>query len=127
MQRAILLAVLGVVVSATASRAQTNSAASVPVTVENFTRAESDVYFAKLVKESGGLGKYHHAREPVSIDNQTVIRMNRDTLYSTAVFDLDAGPVTITLPNAGKRFMSMQVINEDQYTVEVAYGVGTYT
>ena len=42
--------------------------------------------------------------------------MNRDTLYSAAVFDLDAGPVTITLPDAGKRFMSMQVINEDQYT-----------
>ena len=42
--------------------------------------------------------------------------MNRDTLYSAAVFDLDAGPVTITLPDAGKRFMSMQVIDEDQYT-----------
>jgi hypothetical protein len=28
--------------------------------------------------------------------------------------DLDAGPVTITLPDAGKRFMSMQVINEDE-------------
>ena len=27
--------------------------------------------------------------------------MNRDTLYSAAVFDLDAGPVTITLPDAG--------------------------
>ena len=31
------------------------------------------------------------------------------------MFDLDAGPVTITLPDAGKRFMSMQVIDEDQY------------
>ena len=51
--------------------------------------------------------------------------MNRDTLYSTAVFDLDAGPVTITLPNAGKRFMSMQVVNEDQYTPEVVYGAGS--
>ena len=110
-----------------AGQALAQSSNTVPVTVENFTRAESDVYFAKLVNESGGLGKYHHAREPASIDNQTVIRMNRDTLYSTAVFDLDAGPVTITLPNAGKRFMSMQVLNEDQYTVEVVYGAGTYT
>ncbi|MGM4989585.1 DUF1254 domain-containing protein [Tardiphaga sp. 841_E9_N1_2] len=106
--------------------AQSQTGNPVPVTVENFTRAESDVYFAKLVKESGGLSKYHHAREPASIDNQTVIRMNRDTLYSTAVFDLDAGPVTITLPNSGKRFMSMQVVNEDQYTVEVVYGAGSY-
>jgi len=93
----------------------------------NFTRAESDVYFAKLMKESGGLAKFDHHREPASIDNQTVIRMNRDTLYSTAVFDLDAGPVTITLPDAGKRFMSMQVVNEDQYTPEVVYGAGSYT
>jgi hypothetical protein len=32
------------------------------------------------------------------------------------MFDFDAGPVTITLPDAGKRFMSMQVIDEDQHT-----------
>ncbi|HEX9073061.1 MAG TPA: DUF1214 domain-containing protein, partial [Pseudolabrys sp.] len=57
---------------------------------------------------------------------QTVIRLNRDTLYSSAVFDLDAGPVKITLPNAGKRFMSMQVINEDHYIFEVDYGAGNY-
>jgi hypothetical protein len=34
---------------------------------------------------------------------QTVIRMNRDTLYSAGVFDLDAGPVTFALPDPGKR------------------------
>jgi hypothetical protein len=37
------------------------------------------------------------------------VRPNRDTLYSLSVFDLDAGLVTITLPHAGQRFMSMQV------------------
>jgi len=63
----------------------------------------------------------------VAIDQQNVIRLNRDTLYSAAVFDLDAGPVTITLPDAGKRFMSMQVIDEDQYTPEVEYGAGSHT
>jgi hypothetical protein len=41
--------------------------------------------------------------------------MNRDTLYSLSVFDLDAGPVTVALPDAGQRFMSMQVIDEDHY------------
>jgi hypothetical protein len=53
--------------------------------------------------------------------------MNRDTLYSGAIFDLDAGPVTIALPDAGKRFMSMQVINEDQYTPMVVYRPGDVT
>ena len=83
--------------------------------------------FAASVKDSGAIGKFLHRREPAPIDNQTVIRLNRDTLYSSAVFDLDAGPVTITLPDAGKRFMSMQVISEDHYVPEVVYGKGSYT
>jgi hypothetical protein len=36
--------------------------------------------------------------------------------------------VTVTLPEAGGRFMSMQVINEDHYVVgSVRYGVGRHT
>ena len=35
----------------------------------------------------------------------------RHSLLGLVVFDLDAGPVTITLPDAGGRFMSMQVID----------------
>ena len=42
------------------------------------------------------------------------------------MFDFDAGPVTVMLPDAGKRFMSMQVINEDQYTPAVYYGAGSH-
>ncbi|WP_035603683.1 DUF1254 domain-containing protein [Haloferula sp. BvORR071] len=98
----------------------------VPVTVDNFARAESDLYMAGLIKDSGGIGKFSHRREPANIDKQTVIRLNRDTLYSSAVFDLDAGPVTITLPDAGKRFRSMQVINQDHYVVTVVYDAGEH-
>ena len=97
-----------------------------PVTPDNFVRAETDLYFGSAVKD-GGFGKFFHHRTPTPIDQQSVIRMNRDTLYSAAVFDLDAGPVTITLPAAGKRFMSMQVINEDEYTPAVFYGEGSHT
>ena len=50
--------------------------------------------------------------------------MNRDTLYSSGVFDLDAASVTITLPDAGKRFMSMLVLSEDHYVVDVVYRAG---
>lgn len=103
-----------------------SSGEAVPVTIDNFARAESDLYMGGTIKD-GGFGKFHHNREPTPIDHQVVIRQNRDTLYSGAVFDLDAGPVTITLPDAGKRFMSMQVISEDHYTPEVVYGTGSYT
>jgi hypothetical protein len=107
--------------------AQSPSGNAVPVTVDNFIRAESDLYFGGIIKDSGGIGKLLHRREPARIDNQTVIRLNRDTLYSSAVFDLDAGPVTITMPDAGKRFMSLQVINEDHYVPAVYYGTGSHT
>jgi hypothetical protein len=98
-----------------------------PVTVENFVRAESDVYIAGLIKDSGVLGKFNHRREVANVDHQTVIRLNRDTMYSSAAFDLDAGPVTVTLPDAGKRFMSMQVISEDHYVPAVIYKAGAHT
>jgi hypothetical protein len=111
-----------------AAHAQSPSPAgnATPVTVDNFIRAESDLYMGNMVKD-GSLGKFVHRREPAAIDDQTVIRLNRDTLYSAAVFDLDAGPVTITLPDAGKRFMSLQVISEDHYVPAVFYGAGSYT
>jgi hypothetical protein len=97
---------------------------AIPVTVDNFNRAETDMNFAA----GGGreVGRFSHHREPMSIDFP-IVRPNRDTLYSLSVFDLDAGPVTVTLPNAGARFMSMQVIDEDHYTPEVIYGAGSYT
>jgi hypothetical protein len=98
---------------------------SIPVTPDNFNRAETDMVFADSVKRQD-LGKFLHHREPMSIEFP-IVRPNRDTLYSLSVFDLDAGPVTITLPNAGQRFMSLQVIDEDHYTPEVFYGGGSYT
>lgn len=96
------------------------------VTVDNFNRAESDLYFSRFVKD-GGFGKFHHEREVASIDHQTVVRLNRDTLYSFGVFDLDAGPVKVTLPEVGKRYMALQVINEDHYAPDVYYAPGPFT
>ena len=119
---AVMLAATGGVHAQPAAPA----ANTVPVTADNFTRAESDLYFSAVALKQGGFGKFFHNGEPAPIDNQTVIRLNRDTLYSAAVFDLDAGPVTITLPDAGKRFMSMQVIDEDEYTHGVFYGAGSH-
>src|SRR5271170_8081759 len=98
----------------------------VPVTADNFLRAESDMYFNDTVQK-GGLGKMDHNRGPIPLDHQTVIRANRDTLYSAGVFDLDAGPVAVTIPDAGKRFLSMEVFDEEEYVVAVAYGAGSHT
>lgn len=90
------------------------------VSPDNFARAESDVYFSRIAAD-GGFAQFLHFRELSPVDAQVVIRQNRDTLYSAAIFDLDAGDVAITLPDSAGRFMSVQIINEDHYTVEVAY------
>jgi hypothetical protein len=95
------------------------------VTIENYSRAQTDVNFAGVVK-AGGFGKFQHGRDLAPPVQQGIVRPNRDTLYSFAVLDLDAGPVTITLPDAGKRFMAMQVVNEDQYTRATYYDVGAH-
>ena len=95
------------------------------VTRDNFARAETDFHFTQTVR-GGGFGRLVHRRDMVQVDRQGVVRMNRDTLYSAGVFDLAAAPVTITLPDPGRRYMSLQVISEDQYTPLVAYAPGRY-
>jgi hypothetical protein len=104
--------------------AQSPGGRAIPVTADNFNRAETDMYFAGAAKR-GALGKFLHYRE-IPLESP-VVRPNRDTLYSEAVFDLDAGPVKITMPNAGKRFMSMMAMNEDHYIYEVNYTPGNYS
>ena len=99
---------------------------TVAVTVDNFVRAESDLYFSAVALKEGGFGKFEHKRELTPLDHQNVIRQNRDTLYSAAVFDLDAGPVTITLPKTNGRFQSLQLITEDEYTPPTIYGEGSH-
>ena len=63
---------------------------SVAVNVDNFPRAETDRMFA-AVQAQAGVNQWLHYRAPTPIDRQTVIRMNRDTLYSAAVVDISAG------------------------------------
>ena len=98
----------------------------VPVTVDTYSRAQTDVNFAGVVK-AGGFGQFKHGRELAPPVRQGIVRPNRDTLYSFAILDLDAGPVTATLPDPGTRFMGMQVVNEDQYTRATFYDAGSRT
>src|SRR5689334_1551968 len=73
------------------------------VNVDNFARAETHRMMADLQRDAGGVNLFRHNREPASVDQQTVIRMNRDTLYSFAVVDVSDG-ATLTMPDAGDRY-----------------------
>ena len=124
--RTRILAAMSLVIASAAASAQTTASSTELVTVENYNRAQTDVNFTGVVK-NGGFGKFRHGRELAPPVQQGIVRPNRDTLYSFAIFDLDAGPVTITLPDGAKRFMGMQVVNQDQYTPAIYYGAGTHT
>jgi len=103
----------------------TAEASEIPVTLDNFARAASDIELDKYVALAGGINRFYHFREPTPVDNQPTIRMNRDTLYSTAVVDISEG-ATLTLPEVGERYMSAMIVNQDHYVNAVFHGGGSY-
>ena len=98
-----------------------------PVTVntDNYVHAETAAQFDRFLKLSGGINKWAHNRVPTPLDKQNVIRMNRDTLYSFAIVDISKG-ATLTLPDPGKRYMSVMVVNEGEFINKVFHKGGTY-
>ena len=101
-------------------------AGAVPVTPETYIRAETDRSSDNVATMAGGVNKLYHFRAPTPLDKQTVVRMNKDTLYSTGVIDT-AGGATVTLPDVPKeRYMSLLVIDNDHYAPAVFHGGGTH-
>ena len=99
--------------------------AKTPVTWDTYVRAQSDTML-KSYADDGAFGKFFHIRQPTPIDQQKVIRMNRDTLYSMGIFDL-TDPLTVTKPDTGDRYQSMMVLSQDEYIPMVVYKPGDYT
>jgi hypothetical protein len=119
--RAVLLVTISLLFSQFAFAAE----APIHVNVDNFMRAETAMQSARLLAGSGGVNKLLHFRMPTPIEEQIVIRMNRDTLYSAAVVDISQG-ATLTLPEAGNRYLTVMVINQDHYINKVFSGGGVY-
>ena len=99
---------------------------SILVNVDNFALAETHRMMRDLQAGAGGVGRFLHNRQPAAIDAQTVIRLNRDTLYSFAVVDISGG-ATLTLPERGERYLSAMVVNEHHYIDAVFHDAGEYT
>jgi hypothetical protein len=95
------------------------------VNVDNFARAETHRMFAALQRDAGAVNRFVHNREPASIDDQTVIRLNRDTLYSFAVVDISSG-ATLAVPEPAGRYLSVMVVNEDHYINRLFHDAGRY-
>jgi hypothetical protein len=102
-------------------------AAAAAVTPGNYIRAETDRNFQNIAQLSAGkVNQLFHFRAPTPLDKQTVVRMNKDTLYSAGVIDT-AGGATITLPPVPPgRYMSVLIIDNDHYAPMVIYTPGTH-
>jgi hypothetical protein len=70
------------------------------------------------------LNRFHHVTKLADHRARFVTTPNCDTLYSTAQLDLSAGPVTLTLPASGERYLSVALM--DAYSNNFAV-LGTRT
>jgi hypothetical protein len=96
------------------------------VTRDNFVRAETDRMFRDIAALSGQVNAFYHIRAPTPLDQQTVIRMNLDTLYSGAIIDTKDG-ATITVPKMPDgRYASVMLIDNDHYAIDVIYDPGVH-
>lgn len=98
----------------------------VPINVDQFPIAETHHMMKASIAMFDCLGRWDHMRGFTPIDRQNVVRMNRDTLYSSLVLDLSE-PATITKPEIGDRYQSILVINEEHYSVLTVYDPGDFT
>ena len=96
------------------------------VTAFNYVRAKTAIQFDSYLARAGGqLNTFSHGRKVVGIDARSSKRLNRDTLYSVAIVDISQG-ASVILPDAGDRYMSVQVVNEDGFTNKLFHGGGRH-
>ncbi len=111
----------------TVSEAQTTV-----VTDENYALAESEVIFSDYVKRiaaatnSNGVGVFLHLRTGADPKDRTVMRINFDTVYSTAIVDLTEDAV-LTMPDTNGRYQSAWIITDEHYNPMAFVEPGTYT
>ena len=95
------------------------------VTEDNFPQAYSNLRFDNIIKNTGGVNQFLEMPvAPSDPSKQFVVRMNRDTYYSTAIFDMTGG-IYITIPETDK-YISVQVVDENHETQPMIYGPGRH-
>jgi len=98
---------------------------SIIVTQDNFPQAYTNLRFDAIIKKAGGINKFLEMPVPPSDPTkQFVVRMNRDTYYSTSVFDMTDG-IYITIPETDK-YVTIQVVDENHETQLMIYGPGRH-
>ena len=97
----------------------------VKVNMDNYPAVETNRQMGVTLEAAGGINTFSHNRIVVPTDDQPVIRMNRDTLYSRAVVNASEG-AHVTVPDAGDRYISLMYLDEDHRVYDMVYGPGTH-
>jgi hypothetical protein len=96
------------------------------VNVDNYAKAEVAFQVDRAITMMGAeMNAWVHLRQPTPLDQQTVIRMNRDTLCSLGIVDVSEG-ASVTIPDSSDRYMTVMVINEDGYLNRVLHDPGEH-
>src|SRR5438067_2233752 len=66
---------------------------------------------ARLLARGAAQNVLYHRRTLADHTSRDVTTPNNDTLYSSAWLDLTRGAVTVTLPAAGKRYLSFALMD----------------
>ncbi len=107
------------------TKKESKQSKTLTVTPENYNRAESDQtfsYYSKLAP----INTFFHYKKLTPLDNQGVVRMNRDCVYSGALVDTKGG-ATLTVPKMpDNRYMSVMLTDNDMYVPEIYHEAGTY-
>lgn len=105
---------------------QGSGASGTLVTQANYCRAETDRVFANGIRAAGGVNRWLYFRQPTPLDRQNVVRMNKDTLYASAVVDTSQG-ATLTVPQMPEgRYFSVLMVDNDHYAPGVIYTPGVH-
>jgi len=114
----MLLAILGL---ASTAEAKTEGVVIAP---DNFIHADSTrAYLKELDQSDGKVNAVRPVRELTNADNQDVIRMNEDTLYTRIVLDVKGGATITTKKYKG--FQNINVIDVNHSQIASLTGHGT--
>ncbi|MBJ7412386.1 MAG: DUF1254 domain-containing protein [Phenylobacterium sp.] len=61
--------------------------------------------------QPAGLNAFGHSRQLIGPEGLTITSPNNDTIYSSAWLDLTQGPLTLTVPPTGDRYISLAGMN----------------
>ena len=120
---ALLLSAISYVPFATAANTAKETAKGVVITTGNFIHADSARAYLKEIAIAGKVNTIRPLRVFANTDNQDVIRMNSDTLYTRVILDVKGGATVTTKAYDG--FQNIMVLDPNHSEIKTLMGAGT--